>query len=239
MEIKIKFIIFAPKGINMDLVLVKGLHKRKVPILGTKYGNYEIISEEIATDSNNKRTYWLVRCSCGNEKFIRHDILESGNATKCRICANKENYINNIELGKMHTKGFSPKHQGVGDLSKMLYSHYKRGAKIRKIEFKVSMKYLWDLYLKQQGKCALSGVKIYLKSQDKFSTITKIENGNRNIDYSKFNASLDRIDSSKGYIEGNVQWVERKINIIKNDLSQKDFIDLCNLVSNHVNQKPS
>jgi len=223
----------------MDLIIVKGIHKRKVPVIGIKYGNYEIISKEIATDINNKRTYWLVKCSCGNEKFIRHDILESNNATKCRVCSNKENYIKNIELGKMHSKNYSPKHQGIGDLSKMLYSHYKNGAKKRNLEFNISIEYLWDLYLKQQGQCALSGVKIYLKSQNKFSTITKIENGNRSIDYSKFNASLDRIDSYKGYIKGNVQWVERKINMIKNNLSQNDFINLCRQISNHVNQKPS
>jgi len=222
-----------------DLILVKGIHRRKTPKLGDKYGNYKIISEEIATDINNKRTYWLVKCSCGNENFIRHDILQSGNASKCRVCANKENYINNIKLGKMHSKNYSPKHYGVGDLPKILYSHYKYGAKLRNLEFEVSIQYLWDLYLKQKGKCSLSGVDIYLKSQEKFSTITKVENGNRNIDYSKFNASLDRIDSSKGYTEDNVQWVERKINIIKHDLSQNEFINICKLITNYANQKPS
>lgn len=240
MKIKIILHIFTSEGVNMkDLVLVKGLHKRKVPIVGTKYGDYKIISDKIATDTKGKKTYWLVKCRCGNEKFVRHDVLESGNATKCRICANKENYIKNVELGKMHVKEYSPKHQGIGDLSKSLYYHYKYQAKIRKIKFSVSIEYLWNLYLQQEGKCALSGTDICLKSKKSGSTITSVNNGYRNLDYSKFNASLDRIDSSKGYIEGNVQWVERKINIMKNNLLQKDFINLCNLVSNYANQKPS
>lgn len=52
--------------------------------------------------------------------------------------------------------------------------------------------------------------------------------------------SLDRIDSSKGYEIGNVQWVTKYINWAKNDLSQKDFIDLCIAVANkHANQQLS
>jgi hypothetical protein len=222
-----------------NLIIVKGIHKRKIPVLGVKYGNYEIISTEIATDSFNKRTYWLVKCTCGNEKFIRHDILTSNSATKCRNCSNKEKYINNVNLGKMHSKKFSPKHRGVGELPKIIYSHYKRNAKTRNLEFNVSIEYLWDLYQKQNGKCALTGLDIYLTSQKKFDTVTKVENKNRNIDYSKFNASLDRIDSSIGYVEGNLQWVGRKVNIIKNDIHQDDFIKLCTLISNYANQKPN
>jgi len=43
-------------------------------------------------------------------------------------------------------------------------------------------------------------------------------------------ASLDRIDSSKGYIEGNVQWVHRKINMMKQSYTQEEFIELCQAV---------
>jgi hypothetical protein len=48
---------------------------------------------------------------------------------------------------------------------------------------------------------------------------------------SKVTASLDRIDSSKGYVEGNVQWVHKRINIMKNDLSDSEFIEWCRVVS--------
>ena len=43
-------------------------------------------------------------------------------------------------------------------------------------------------------------------------------------------ASLDRIDSSKGYIKGNVQWVHKEFNKMKLDLLDKEFIDICKLV---------
>ena len=44
-------------------------------------------------------------------------------------------------------------------------------------------------------------------------------------------ASLDRIDSTKGYIDGNIQWVHKRINTMKMDMSQKDFIDFCKQVA--------
>jgi hypothetical protein len=47
------------------------------------------------------------------------------------------------------------------------------------------------------------------------------------------NASLDRIDSSIGYVEGNVAWVYKPINIMKQTLNSAEFIDLCKKIANH------
>jgi hypothetical protein len=44
---------------------------------------------------------------------------------------------------------------------------------------------------------------------------------------------LDRVDSSKGYIEGNVQWVHKTINLMKQSFNQKEFIHFCKLVANN------
>jgi hypothetical protein len=48
-----------------------------------------------------------------------------------------------------------------------------------------------------------------------------------------YTASLDRIDSSKGYIVGNVQWVHKDINFMKFTFSESRFIDLCKKVVNY------
>lgn len=45
-------------------------------------------------------------------------------------------------------------------------------------------------------------------------------------------ASLDRIDSNQGYIEGNVRWVLKDINMIKGAYDNEYFVRLCNLVAN-------
>ena len=46
--------------------------------------------------------------------------------------------------------------------------------------------------------------------------------------------TIDRIDSSKGYIKGNIQLVLWKVNCIKRDLQDEEFIEICKLVAqNH------
>lgn len=44
-------------------------------------------------------------------------------------------------------------------------------------------------------------------------------------------ASLDRKDSTKGYVPGNTQWVHLVINDMKSDFSQQEFVDWCTLVA--------
>lgn len=52
-------------------------------------------------------------------------------------------------------------------------------------------------------------------------------------------ASLDRIDSSKGYIEGNVQWVTYRANVSKHTMSMNELYEFCKKVLNYANQQPS
>lgn len=78
--------------------------------------------------------------------------------------------------------------------------------------FDLSEDYLFQLFKKQEGKCALSGVPIQI-------------DGNTNL-----RLSLDRIDSDFGYIEGNVQWTIFAANRAKGDLDLDDFITLCGLI---------
>jgi len=47
-------------------------------------------------------------------------------------------------------------------------------------------------------------------------------------------ASLDRIDSSKGYVKDNVQWVHKDINRMKWNFPQDKFVKLCSFVANKI-----
>ena len=85
------------------------------------------------------------------------------------------------------------------------------------LEFTITIEYIWDLFLKQNRRCALSG-----KALTMWGKIDGKLSGN---------ASLDRIDSSKGYIEGNVQWINKKIQMVKTKLSDAEFIQLCHDVT--------
>ena len=52
-------------------------------------------------------------------------------------------------------------------------------------------------------------------------------------------ASLDRIDSNLGYIEGNVQWVTYRANVSKHTMTMTELYEFCKKVLNHANQQLS
>lgn len=108
--------------------------------------------------------------------------------------------------------------KGSGSVSKTYFTSLKRGAdggKGRKpMTFNVGIEYIADLLdNKQLGLCALSQLPISIKDKT---------------------ASLDRIDSSKGYEEGNVQWLHKDINMMKRHYSTDYFLYLCKKVSGDV-----
>jgi len=103
-------------------------------------------------------------------------------------------------------KGFS-NNQAVGPKTR-LFRKFKRGAKSRGLDFTLSEEQMWAPYT---GFCALSGVELACK-------------------WRTGNASLDRIDSSLGYVAGNVQWVDGKVNLSKRNMSDQEFIEMCKMV---------
>jgi len=136
------------------------------------------------------------------------------------------------------------RHRGVGDLTKTFYNYFRSTAKKRNILWDVSIEYLWQIAEAQDKKCALSGLEIVFPTitgahgnwEMDVKTLTKVRLGNGMVEA----ASLDRIDSDKGYIEGNVQWTCKWINIMKNGLDSNEFVYLCYLVaSRHANPDPS
>lgn len=181
----------------------------KNEILSRKWGKLTPI-EFIGYTEKSKRTLWKCKCDCGTEVIVRSDCLrtaKSSGSTKSCGCAGIQ------RRGKE-----APTWLGVGDISGSKWASFRCGAKIRNLEFSISLEYAWDLFLRQNKKCALT-------NRDIFFSNNKSQIGST--------ASLDRIDSSRGYIEGNVQWVHFKINIMKMDMSTKEFISFCSEVVDH------
>ena len=98
-----------------------------------------------------------------------------------------------------------------GEMPALYFRNLKHNARVRNIHFDLQPSYVWDLFLQQNKKCLLSGVDIGFHDKT---------------------ASLDRINSSVGYIIGNVRWVHKIINQMKWDLSDKDFMDWIILLYN-------
>lgn len=119
---------------------------------------------------------------------------------------------------------------GAGDVCGTLTTYLRSKAKQRGLCWNISEQYLWSLFLKQKGCCAISGVPIKLTTK---------RNKHNNIDRTILTASLDRIDSAIGYVEGNVQWTHKTVNIMKQSLSDSEFINWCITIANYANPEPS
>lgn len=148
---------------------------------------------------------WRCQCDCGNVSTVQGNHLIHGNTKSCG-CLHKRKGKN------------SPFFRGYGEIPLDYFSTIRRSAegKIRKSkQFSITIEYLWNLFLKQNRRCSLTGELLEFGSQKG----------------TKPTASLDRIDSTKGYVEGNVQWVHKDVNIMKNDYDVDYFITMCKKVS--------
>jgi hypothetical protein len=148
---------------------------------------------------------------------------------------NRPNFCSRTCVGKNNSKNFGDKKSNY-DISQhsnnrsdkyTKFKYHYRSILSRNKEVTVTvddLKYVWD---KQEGICEFSGVQLVL------STYSKI------IKNPIYTASLDRIDSSKGYIKGNIRWVSAAINYMKNNMSDDMVWELCNLIKENVIKKGS
>jgi hypothetical protein len=102
--------------------------------------------------------------------------------------------------------------KGIGSLPQYYVTRLKFGAKSRGIPFEIDATILWELFVSQNGKCALSDITLSLDSKD-------------------FTASVDRKDSSKGYTLDNIWWVHKNINLSKQSFSTEEFVAMCQAVA--------
>lgn len=178
--------------------------RRLNDLTGRIFSKWTVIKR--AENSKSNMTRYLCKCECGREKNIFAKHLNSGDSTSCGNC--------NVKTGDNH-----PMWNGCGDISGDWWcSHISAASRQRRNDnitpVKITKEFAWGLFLKQERKCALSGLLLTISNDHKINT-----------------ASIDRIDSAKGYIEDNIQWVHKHINIMKNRFEQEYFIEMCKLVS--------
>jgi hypothetical protein len=80
------------------------------------------------------------------------------------------------------------------------------------------LKLLWE---QQKGICPLTGWKLILPKNTRKAWAEK----------STYNASLDRIDNNKGYMQGNVRFISFMANIARQSFTDEQLIEFCNAVS--------
>lgn len=116
----------------------------------------------------------------------------------------------------------------VGDISGTYMTYLRSKASIRKLDFKVTKEDLWDLFLKQEKKCAISGVPLVIST-----TLKKSSKTGKSLDRTNHTASLDRIDNSKGYTVDNVQWVHKQVNLMRRQFELDNYINWCKTIAEY------
>ena len=96
---------------------------------------------------------------------------------------------------------------------------FKSSAALRGIDWQITIDDVADMYEEQKGLCALTGWKISFPEvgHPQLSTV-----------------SIDRVDSSFGYLKNNIQLVDKRVNMMKQQYSQDEFIAVCMAVANKV-----
>jgi hypothetical protein len=104
-----------------------------------------------------------------------------------------------------------------------IYNNAKRNLEraTKTLEMTITKNDLIELYRKQDGYCALSGIKME----------HTIHNDEHSID-NKYNISLDRIHSDIGYVKDNIQLVCWIVNHMKSDIKPDLFIELITKIHN-------
>jgi hypothetical protein len=129
--------------------------------------------------------------------------LKNGSSTRCSDCANSSEAHAGQNNGNWKGDGIIP--------GKYIY-RVKHRAITEGYDLTITSKDMLDQYIKQHGACALTNLPI------KFDDNT---------------ASLDRIDSNRGYEVDNIQWVHKDVNLMKNHFDQGYFIRICKLIAQH------
>lgn len=162
--------------------------------------NLDTNSEYIHTNGRAKKCR-----TCGK---WRHFKFFENNEARCITCKRQREAYNN--------KTIKTDAKMAGLIQKRVRAALARAFKShRQIERpNITVMYMFDLYVKQNGLCALTGRRMTLG-------IVKTNSMDMNA------LSIDRIDSNRGYIQGNVQLVTYQANVAKGRFSNEDLYVFC------------
>ena len=160
-------------------------------------------------------------CSkCGVEKpldhFYKRSERPSGYQSHCKTCNGGDTKPKNFSH-TWYQERFTTEELKLFSKLKNLCTK----AKLRDKQFdpKVDWEYLFDLWVNQNGLCAISGLPLTIETNHPHTV------------------SLDRIDSDEGYVVGNLQLVSFTINRIKLDMPLEDFVEVCGIITDNQRKK--
>jgi hypothetical protein len=164
----------------------------------TNFNNGNVTVLKYVKQDHAKKALWQARCNhCQKVWVLRGGNIKSGRTKSCG-CQRAVSVHKAIGCG-------------VGDMTGAFWCRLRHNAEARRHALNITKEEAYDLYQKQKGICALSGLPIGFKDKT---------------------ASLDRIDSQKPYDLTNIQWVHKYVNKMKNNLNQDVFLSFVNNIYN-------
>jgi len=185
----------------------KGLPGRGyIPVTaGQKFGEWTVLSEMPRT---GRRRYAYCTCSCGAFKAVDLQSLRDGRSSRCVKCSNQatrnSQYIHGLALRERKTPEYR------------IWMSTRASAKERGLEHSISPE---DIVI--PDKCPILGIKI--RGGKGAGSGFKPEL-----------ASLDRIDSSRGYVPGNVCVISWKANQLKSDNTLETLEQIKSYMQQHL-----
>ena len=175
---------------------------------GSHVGKLEVIKriEDKIAKNGQRVIQWLCKCECGEVVVRVSAHLRRGNCC-CLKCKKSHDAINNF--------------RGCGEMSGIYWASVQNSAKKRGKEFSITKEYAWKLFVKQNKRCAISGIEL------------KFANNKQEQIHGATTASIDRIDSKKGYVKGNIQWVHKWVNRMKSNLDYEELLYYCTQIVNN------
>ena len=128
--------------------------------------------------------------------------------TQCKKCRNEYSASEKVLKRK---RELGPIQRNKYRLNSIFWAS-KQNAKKRNLEHNIELEYIKELFKTQKGLCYYTGKEMFIDTREK-------ENNEDSV-------SLDRFDSSKGYIKGNVVLCRWIVNRMKNDIDFKDFLQI-------------
>ncbi len=190
-------------------------HQMRPNIAGKQFGQLTVLKwkKKCKASVHDK---FLCRCQCGAELTVTRGTLHSKQAVPtCKKCRKCQRYA------ATDKKYNAPEWSNNGQIPRWYWAGLLYRTQRKKIAFDLTPDQLWQAWKRQNGICAITGWAIKLSSRHRA--------------YDEHTASLDRIDSTKGYTEDNIQWTHKYVNLSKGDLPQQEFINLCKLVTDYHN----
>lgn len=241
-------------------VRITTMKTEKQDFTGQRFGKLLVL--RFSHISKSEGFMWLCYCDCGRERLVSASALKRGNNKSCGKCARIKN-IQGKKFGRLTVIEFSKVQKtsrghfgrplwiclcdcgntcevlaqsllegntkscgclkiertlpnGVAAINS-LYGRYKKASKIRQIDFKINIEQFKSLI---KSNCFYCG--LIPSSYHKYRTQTIIYNG------------IDRVDNSKGYVEGNVVPCCKDCNFSKHDNSLEHFKEWIGRVYTHL-----